>query len=260
MWQGGPPGPLDNQWNVGAAEFVPGFGNSRGGGPPGVPGLQQPMGATGPPPMQPPQGFPGSGFPGMPWGSGMPPGMAGPGWPRGPGIQGADSWHQQQPPPMPGWQGMSAGMPPGPYASMQGGMGVGANQGMPMQAEKGAPTAPAEPQAWAAIWNLPQHTDEKFLRSELDEIDFLPDSCVKVNEFDGAFLLGYSEYPFLADALWVALDETTGHVKDNGQSIRVAKYSKDAEAVSHVPQEILRAFESLPTQELVGNGGIVRQI
>ena len=44
---------------------------------------------------------------------------------------------------------------------------------------------------------------------------------------DGAFLLGYREHPFLADALWVALNDTKGHVKDNGETIRVVKCKKD---------------------------------
>lgn len=40
-----------------------------------------------------------------------------------------------------------------------------------------APTQ--QPYTWAAIWNLPTNMDEQGMRSELDYIDFLPETSLK---------------------------------------------------------------------------------
>lgn len=234
MWQGGQgsAGPPESSWNVGAAEFVPG---GRAGPPMGPPGgsIPAPMGSGGPPSM-PPRGPPQS-FPGFSahWQPGMPvPNMPMP----GPGY----AWHQQQ-----------GGRPPmrsGAYGGhVPGNMGVPGPAEQPPEAD-----VPDEPQAWAAIWNLPPQMDEGGLNSELEEIDFIPDKYIRVKELDGAFLLGYREHPFLADALWVALNDTKGHVKDNGETIRVVKCKKDVEAMGEVPPQILTEIaESLPELDQV---------
>ena len=98
---------------------------------------------------------------------------------------------------------------------------------------------------WAAIWNLASQTDEQGLLDELGYIDFVPEKISKVSSLDGAYLLGYSKYPFLADALPVALNETRGHLKDNGDTIRVVKHSRDEKDKSPVPAEVQLAFDRL---------------
>merc|ERR1711869_96781 len=101
-------------------------------------------------------------------------------------------------------------------------MGAQGGMAMPVHNEQPPPNEPQRPTSWAAIWNISLDTDERWLESELDEFDFSSDSCIRVNELQGAFLLGYREFPFLADALWLALNETKGFIKDNGESVRVA--------------------------------------
>lgn len=243
----------DAQWNVNAEVFVPNAGRPpqpMGGGAPsggaGMPAPGVPGGPMGPrPPMGPP--FQGQGYPGV-WppqgvpGPNMASGMAGPGWPRMP----MEAPWQQMPGGMPGPQGPQGAAPPAMYGGpMPGGMiGAGSpGQGMPPQAE--APDVAATPQSFVAVWNLEAETDEEGLRNELDEIDFLPDTFMKVQDLDGAFLLGYREFPFLSEALWVALDGTQGHLKDNGGPVCVARPTDDKD----VPAEITRAFDELAARE-----------
>lgn len=179
---------------------------SMGGPPPGA-YPRPPMGvAMGPPGLYPhAQWQPGMPGPDMAPG-GMVPGMP-PGWARG-----MEAWHQGQNPRV-----MQGGGPP---------------KGMP-----GPPEPPAvKPPSWVAIWNVDSQTDEDALCGELDQIDFLPETNIKVKDLGGAFLLGYRDYPFLADAICVALDKTTEFVKGNGEPLRVAKCNKEDE----LPPEIAR--------------------
>lgn len=212
-------------------------------------------------------------MPGM--GPGMGPGMAGPGWPPGPrpphGM--AEAWHQQQQQQSGGMPpgGMPPGarppMPPGPYGPMQGGPapygmpmqgGIGGpHLGIPPQPEQPAPVPVVEPKAWIALWNLAAETDVEGLKSELDYIDFLADTYVKVNDFDGAYVLGYQEFPYLADAICVALEDTTKHVKTNGKPVRTVKHGTEADADAEVPPKISQALETAAAQE---NKMTVRQI
>ena len=116
-----------------------------------------------------------------------------------------------------------------------------------------------DPPRWAAVWNLLQETEEPGLRTELDFIDLVPETFVKVTGMDGAFLLQYRDHPRLAGAISMALNDTRGYLKDNGEYVRVVQCDQGGEAPADIPTEIWSAFEQLHSTEKLLSGDIEPQ-
>ena len=87
-----------------------------------------------------------------------------------------------------------------------------------------------------AIWNLSPEYDGKTLNQELFEIDFQP-QCVRAMHSEGAFLLFYTD-ACLATAVIVALNDTKGVLRDNGDLVRLARCDDDSS--SDVPVQLLQ--------------------
>ena len=109
------------------------------------------------------------------------------------------------------------------------------------------PTEPVQTETpkRVAIWNVLPTTDEEGLCNELEEIDFQPDNCIRVPHLDGAFVLGYARHPYLAEAIWCALNGTQGLVNDNGEAIRVTKLDNPPHEDADIPKQIL-SFLRIP--------------
>ena len=118
----------------------------------------------------------------------------------------------------------------------------------PMQGcELPTPAQPMDPPQWVAVWNLQQETTESGLCAQLDSIDWMPETFVKVEGMDGAFLLQYKVYPWLASTLSMALNDTCGYLEDNGNNIRVLH--EDDEKPADIPIQIWDAFQRLHSIE-----------
>ena len=76
-----------------------------------------------------------------------------------------------------------------------------------------------------AMWNLDSEYTVDALTEALDNIDFKPEDLFACR-LGGAVLLFYKE-PWFAQALIVSLDDTRGHLRDNGRPVRVSRWRED---------------------------------
>mmetsp|Transcript_38627 Transcript_38627/g.106388 ORF Transcript_38627/g.106388 Transcript_38627/m.106388 type:complete len:274 (-) Transcript_38627:165-986(-) len=182
-----------------------------------------------------------AGMPG-PVGMGMNVGML-PGAPGGSGPPmvntGYGPMHQGHWPPMvpqmPGtWgQGLSGMVPDAPWLGAQSAGMQHLDQAysvpqVDMRHGKHVP-APAQPSQMTPViaWNLSPTYTKQDLADALVEIDFLPEKLVACSDLQkGTFLLYYTE-TWLANALVISLDDTRGHLKDNGEPVRLAAWNND---------------------------------